>query len=128
MAVLLAPDALQAKLPDWAEPVMAAAPDVPELSDHESNVLLSETRYEIQPDGKILARRRLAVQALRAMNQWEVGQQGYVHDSTAKVTSARAWHLIPGERAHRNWSPPVEVTVGDSFLSDTSASVIQVEN
>src|SRR5437867_4453943 len=61
--VLGGPPALAAHLPDWAAAIAAGAPAVPQGSPPTlTRILLSETRYAVQPDGTYRIRRRLAVQ------------------------------------------------------------------
>jgi len=83
--------------------------------------------YQILPGGRLSVRRHLALQALRPNAQWRIGAQGYFFQSTAKVTSARAWHVAPGGRARRNWNPPVDLTLDDSFLTDNKARFVWVD-
>ncbi len=62
--VLTGSPARAAHLPDWAAAIVARAPEVPKGSPATTTrVLLSETRYAVQPDGTYHVRRRLAVQA-----------------------------------------------------------------
>jgi hypothetical protein len=124
---LLVPGASAAKLPAWARPVVESAPPVPEgVPPHSARVLFSEVRDEVRPDGSFRIRRRFATQAL-SVNTWEVGTGGFYFDDTAKVTSTRAWHLPPGERAKKSWSSPVDITLGDSFLTDAKVRAVAVK-
>ncbi len=114
-----------AKLPEWAERIAAEAPDLPEgYAPTQTRVLLSDMRYAIQPDGSLKERNRVVVQALRPFSYWKFGRYGT--GTTGKVTSARAWHMAPGEKAHRSYQPAVDVAVGDSFLSDQKVRIVPV--
>ncbi|HKY31272.1 MAG TPA: DUF3857 domain-containing protein [Candidatus Polarisedimenticolia bacterium] len=126
-AWLLSGAPAQAKLPDWAEAIAASAPELPEgVPEHHGRVLLTEERCRILQGGTVQTRRRMAVQAQRPFAQWQVGTDSQWFGATGKVTSARAWHLPPGGRGRRNWDPPIDVAVGDSFLHDSMQRMVRV--
>ena len=119
---------LAAHLPDWAEAIAAGAPLVPQGAPPTlTRVLLSETRYAVQPDGTYHVRRRLAVQALSVVTEG-VGIGSYRFDETAQIITTRAWHLPHDESVRRSHSMPVDIAVGDAFLSTSKARLIPVDN
>lgn len=119
LAPALFPRDASAKLPDWARPIADGAEPAPEgVPEHPSQVLFSETRYAIQTDGSLRVRRRFAAQALSADAE-EVGIGWFQFDETAKMTTTRAWHLPPGDRAKKSWLPPADIAVGSFFLGDS---------
>ena len=107
-----------AKLPDWAEAIAETTKPVPEgVPEHSSRVLLSEVRCTVAPDGTLRIRKRLAEQILSAAAP-ELDFGFFRFDETAKMTSTKAWHVVPGDNAKRSWMSPVDLGVGDVFLSD----------
>ena len=126
--VLASSSARAAHLPDWAAAIVAGAPQVPQgAPSTPTRVLLSETRYAVQPDGTYRIRRRLAVQALSVVTQG-VGIGSYHFDETAEIVATRAWHLPHDESVRRSHSAPVDIAVGDAFLTTSKARLIPVEN
>jgi hypothetical protein len=126
-ALLPAPLVQAARLPDWAAAIAAASPEVPAgVPGTTSRILLSETRYAVQPDGSYRIRRRLAVQAL-SVDVEGVGMGAYHFEETAKITTSHAWHQPPNDVARKNRSLPMDVAVGDAFLSTSKARVIPVD-
>ncbi len=129
LALLLAgSQARAAHLPEWAAAIAAAAPEVPPGSPATpTRVLLSETRYSVQPDGTYRVRRRLAVQALSVVTEG-VGI-GYFHfDETAQIVASRAWHLRHDDSVRRSHSAPVDIAVGDAFLTSSKTRLFPVDD
>jgi hypothetical protein len=127
-SLLAAPAAEAARLPDWAKPIAESAPPAPEgVPPYPSRVLFSETRYEVQTDGTMKIRRRYATQALSSRAEG-VGVGWFPFEETMRMTSSKAWHVAPGEKASRSWGPPVDVAVGDAFLSGSKARLVQVRD
>lgn len=125
--VLAASPASAARLPDWAAAIVAGAPEVPPGAPATpTRVLLSETRYAVQPDGTYRIRRRLAVQALSVVTDG-VGIGFYRFDETAAIVATRAWHLPHDESARKSRSAPLDIAVGDAFLTTSKARVIPVD-
>gem|GEM_PF-2928438 len=115
------------RLPDWAAAIAAGAPALPPgVPTSASRILLSETRYAVQPDGSYRIRRRLAIQAM-SVDTEDVGTGWYAFEDTAKVTATRAWHLPPDDSAKKSHSTPVDITIGDAFLSSSKARAIPVD-
>jgi hypothetical protein len=116
-----------AHLPDWAKALADAAPPLPPgVPDSPFRILLSEIQYSVQPDGSFRIRRRLATQAL-SVNTNGVDTGSYFFDETARITASRAWHLPPDDSARKSRSQPVDLAVGDNFLSGSKARVLQVD-
>ena len=129
LALLLAgSQARAAHLPEWAAAIAAAAPEVPPGSPATpTRVLLSETRYSVQPDGTYRVRRRLAVQALSVVTEG-VGI-GYFHfDETAQIVASRAWHLRHDDSVRRSHSAAVDIAVGDAFLTSSKTRLFPVDD
>jgi len=127
--LLATPGAWAARLPDWAKAIAESAPPAPEgVPPYPARVLLSETRYEVQEDGSVRIRRRFATQALSTRADDEVGTGVFGFSDTQKVTSTKAWHVPPGERASRSWGAPADVTLDSSFLSDSKVRVVKVRD
>jgi hypothetical protein len=115
------------RLPDWASAIAAGAPELPAgVPPSDTRMILSEVRYSVQPDGSYRIRRRLALQAM-TVNTEDVGPFWYPFEETVKVTATRAWHVAPGNSAKKSHETPVDVSVGDSFLSGAKARVIPVQ-
>jgi len=121
------PDASAGRLPDWAKEIAeAAAPVSPGVPESATRVLLSEVRYDTRPDGTFSIRRRLALQALSVKT--EGVDTGWFHfDERVKIKASRAWHLPPDDSARRSRSAPVDLAVGDTFLSGEKARLLPVE-
>jgi hypothetical protein len=118
--------AAAAKLPDWAESLSESPPPVPQgVPDSPTRILLSEISYVVQPDGTFQIRRRLAVQAL-SVSADDVDSGLFQFDETARVTSSRAWHLPPNDLARKSRSAPIDVAVGENFLTGTKARILHV--
>src|SRR5262245_37702420 len=117
------------RFPDWAAAIVANAPEVPAgVPASPTRILLSETRYAIQPDGTYRIRRRLAVQALSAVTEG-ISLGWYHFDETAQFTSTRAWHLPPNEvTARRSHMLPMDIAVGDEFLTSSKVRVVPIDN
>jgi len=129
LCAALAPSAWAARLPDWAKPIAESAAPPPEgVPAYPARVLLSEMRYAVQLDGSIKIRRRFATQALSTRSDNEVGTGLFQFSDTEKVTSSKAWHVPPGEKASRSWGTPADVTLNDSFLSDSKVRVVSVRD
>ena len=119
--------ALAGRLPDWAASLAASAPEVPAgVGGGASRVLLSELQYVVQPDGTYRVRRRLAVQALSVETR-NVSTGYFAFDESSRITATRAWHLPPDDSARKTRSMPMDVAIGDSFLSGSKARTIPVE-
>lgn len=115
------------KLPDWAAAIAASVSPAPTgVPDHPARMILSETRVAVEPDGKLRVRRRLAQQALSA-TATEIGTGWFHFDEDAKVKIARAWHVLPGEKAEKSWGPSLDVTLNDSFLTDVRTRFVHVD-
>jgi uncharacterized protein DUF3857 len=126
LACLFAAPPASAKLPDWAGSLADSAPPIPSgVPDTPTRILLSEVAYTIQPDGTLLTRRRLAVQAL-SVSAADVDSGLFHFDETARVTASRAWHLPPGDTARKSRSAPIDVTVGENFLTGSKARILHV--
>jgi len=67
------------------------------------------------------------VQALSVVTEG-VGVGSYQFDETAEITATRAWHLPHDETVRRSHSAPVDIAVGDAFLSTSKARLIPVDN
>jgi hypothetical protein len=127
-AVLSVSSAWAARLPDWAAAIAAGAPEVPPgVPATTTRVLLSEMRYAVEPDGTYRVRRRLAVQALSVVTEG-VGIGAYHFDETAQIVATRAWHLPHDDTVRRSHSAPVDIAVGDAFLTTSKARLIPVDN
>src|SRR5882762_8855061 len=129
LALLLAGSPARASsLPDWAAAIAAGAPEVPPgAPSSPTRVLLSETRYSVQPDGTYRVRRRVAVQALSVVTEG-VGV-GYFHfDETAQIVASRAWHLRHDDSVRRSHSAPLDITVGDAFLTSSKTRLFPVDD
>jgi hypothetical protein len=115
-----------AKLPEWAVAVAADAPLVEETEDDDRwRVLLSETAIAVRPDGTFSIRRLLAGQVLKdRVSRFGLG--GYHFDDSAKIRSAKAWHLQPGGNVRKSRHQTVDLTIDDSFLTDQKTRVIAV--
>jgi hypothetical protein len=121
------PEARAGRLPDWAKQISEAAPAVPAgVPESATRVLLNEMRYDTRPDGTFEIRQRLALQALSA-NRDGVDTGWFHFDERVKITASRAWHLSPDDSARRSRSAPVDVTVGESFLSGQKVRLLPVE-
>jgi len=119
--------AIAASLPDWAAATAETAPEVPPGPPNTpSRVLYSEVRTAVQTDGTLRIRRRFALQALSVETD-TVSTGWYPFGDTTKVTAVRAWHLPPHERAKKSRSIPVDVAVGDAFLSGSKVRLLEVE-
>ncbi len=126
-APLTATASWAARLPDWAATIAAGAPQLPTgVPTSPSRILLSETRYAVQPDGSYRIRRRVGIQAM-SVDTEDVGVGWYTFEDTAKVTATRAWHLPPDDSAKKSHSTPVDISIGDAFLSSSKARVIPVD-
>ncbi len=118
---------LAARLPDWAAAIAAAPPEVPAgVPGTASRILLSETRYAVQPDGTYRIRRRLAVQAL-SVDVEGIGIGAFQFEETAKISATRAWHQPPNDIVRKSRSLPMDVAVGDAFLTSSKARLIPVD-
>ncbi len=51
----------------------------------------------------------------------------YRFEETARITATRAWHLPPDDVAKKSHSSPVDIAVGDAFLSGSKTRVIPVQ-
>ena len=121
------PLAWAARLPDWAAAIAASAPELPAgVPSSPSRILLSETRCAVQPDGTYRIRRRLAIQAL-SVDIESLGTGWFAFEETAKITATRAWHQPPDDSARKSRSAPVDISVGDAFLSGSKARAIPVD-
>ena len=121
------PEARAGRLPDWAKEIAdVASPISPGVPESASRVLLSEVRYDTRPDGTFSIRRRLALQAL-SVNTEGVDTGWFHFDERVRITASRAWHLPPDNSARRSRSAPVDLTVGDTFLSGEKARLLPVE-
>ncbi len=117
-----------AHLPDWAAAIAATAPEIPPgVPATTTRVLLSETRYTVQPDGTYRVRRRFAVQALSVVTEG-VAIGSYHFDETAAITASRAWHLRHDEQVRRSHSAPVDIAVGDAFLTSSKTRLFPVDD
>lgn len=126
-ASLPGPMILAARLPDWAAAIATAPAGVPAgVPGSTSRILLSETRYAVQPDGSYRIRRRLAVQAL-SVDVEGIGIGGFQFEETARITATRAWHQPPNDVVRKSRSLPMDVAVGDAFLTSSKARLIPVE-
>ncbi|HEY3177226.1 MAG TPA: hypothetical protein VGK94_15855 [Candidatus Polarisedimenticolia bacterium] len=126
LGAVLLQDEAAAKLPDWARVIADAAEPAPAgVPENALQVLFSETRYLIHPDGSIRLRRRFAEQAL-GVKAGEIGVGWFGFDETARMTATRAWHVPPGDRARRSWLPPIDVSVGGAFLDGMRLRVMAV--
>lgn len=114
------------RLPDWARRIAEHAPALEAAPDDRERVLLSETLLSIESDGKLRIRRRLAVQALVADAE-EVGVGVFHFDESARMRSAKAWHLAPGERVDASSGAGIDVTLDSSFLTDSRSRLIGVD-
>jgi uncharacterized protein DUF3857 len=115
-----------AKLPDWASTIADAAPEAPAgVPENPSRVLFSETRYAVHPDGSYEIRRRLALQALSVKTE-SVGTGWFPFSEAVKVTASRAWHLPPDDKAKKSRSKPMDIAVGQAFLTGSKARVLPV--
>ncbi|HET6372038.1 MAG TPA: hypothetical protein VFG76_01945, partial [Candidatus Polarisedimenticolia bacterium] len=120
-------EAMAARLPDWAKQVAKDAPPVPEgLSPYRQRVLLSETRNAVQPDGSLQIRRRFAVQVLDS-DPDPVSFGSFYVRPTMRVKSNRCWHVPPGKRGSVEDVVPVEITVTDDFLTDSTVRRIGID-
>ena len=116
----------QASLPDWVQAVADAAPPAPATLGAPFRILLSETRLQVQPDGAVRIRRRLATQALSVRTD-EV-DTGYFHvGGDSYVSATRAWHLPPGEKGARSRTTPIDLSLDEAFLSDNKVRAVRVE-
>src|SRR5438093_1591303 len=123
---LLPPAAAAASLPDWAM-ALAGVPEAPSgPTDTPSRVLYSEVRVTVQPVGTRRTRRRFALQALSVVTD-KVSTGWYQFDDTAKMTGVRAWHMPLHERAKKSRSTPIDIAVGDAFLSGSKALFLEVQ-
>jgi uncharacterized protein DUF3857 len=118
---------LASKLPDWADALAESAPPLPPgVPDSPTRILLSEINYTVQPDGTFHIRRRLAAQALSVSADNVNG--GFFHfDDIARVTASRAWHLPPNDYARKTHSTPVDILVGQNFLTGSKARILHVD-
>lgn len=117
-----------AKLPDWARPIAESAPPVAEgVPKYPYRVLLKETQVTVLEDGTERIVYRLIEQALSS-RATEISVGGFVFTDTMKMTSSKAWHVPLGEGAKRSWGSPVDVAIGDAFLSDSKARLIGVKD
>jgi hypothetical protein len=101
-----------AGLPDWAKPIAASAPDVPSGSPKwPTQTLLSELRVTVGEGGGVWrVHERVAEQYLS--NRVDTTQVGlFAFNSDMKMKTSRGWHILPGERAHRNIGGAIDVAV-----------------
>jgi len=108
-----------AHLPDWAKEIAKSAPPLPEAVPKEtSRVLFKETRVEVEKDGHLKIRQRIATQALSVTAE-DIGVGVYVWNDDATVESSRGWHLPPGERAERTYKEDAaDVALSNAFMTD----------
>ncbi len=113
-----------ARLPEWARPIAASAPPVPEgIAEYSQRTLLDEQLQEVQDDGTIRIRRRVALQALTQLDP-SVGVDHSSYGLGVSVESVAAWHLLPAGRGKvekRDEGDAVDLGGGDSFFSDKQA-------
>jgi transglutaminase-like putative cysteine protease len=57
-----------------------------------------------------------------------VGLGSYQFDETANITATRAWHLPQNESVRRSRVAPVDIAVGEAFLTTSKARLIPVDN
>lgn len=116
-----------ARLPDWAQPIADAAPEVDDRPSKDPvRVLLAERHVTVDARGRMTERLRLATQALSARAP-EVAGTGMFHFLRgATITRSRGWHVPPGEKATRKRGPPVDLTLDGSFQSDNRTRVLTV--
>jgi transglutaminase-like putative cysteine protease len=115
-----------ARLPDWARGIADHAPPVPEgEAPHERRVLLEELRVEVEEDGRLRLRRRVAEQYVRVPTRPAAAQGISVTDSS-QVVIARGWHVPWEGRSKRSWGPPIEIGGGGSFVTDARARVVPI--
>jgi hypothetical protein len=117
-----------AGLPDWAKPIAASAPDVPSGSPKwPTQTLLSELRVTVGEGGGVWrVHERVAEQYLS--NRVDTTQVGlFAFNSDMKMKTSRGWHILPGERAHRNIGGAIDVAVSPNFESDAKARAVALE-
>jgi transglutaminase-like putative cysteine protease len=123
--LLFAPGISAAPLPGWADRVAATAPDVESVAVGDSiYMLLSEEHVGVQPDGTFRMRQRYATQVLSS-HQRHLSYQ-FPFSKDARIESARAWHLPPGDAGHRAMTP-VEVDVQASASAGQPVRTVQMD-
>lgn len=123
---LLPTPAWAARLPDWAESIAEARPQLPEeVTDHGSRVLLQETLLRVDDDGLLHTTRRTATQALSA-SAHDVGLGFFPFDDDTQHLKSRAWHLSPESGRAKRSRTEVDVQLSDSFLTDAMTRVMAV--
>lgn len=116
-----------AGLPDWAAPIVAHPPAVPEgVTPYNFRNLFTETRMAIASDGSSYTRQRRIVQILSPIDRIHVG--GFPFSGSAKMKTSKAWHIAPGEKARATDLPPIDVTSQQSFLTDAKTRLLAVRD
>ncbi|HXI02380.1 MAG TPA: DUF3857 domain-containing protein, partial [Candidatus Saccharimonadales bacterium] len=93
----------------------------------QSKILLEETRETVRHDGTIEVLYRHARQVLTSRSP-EVGMGSFFFDETYRIQRTKAWHIPPGKGAKKSRQPPIDVTVGDAFLTDNKVRAVPVED
>src|SRR5438552_1793266 len=117
-------NAWAARLPDWAKTIAEEAPVIPEgSSGPATRVLFDEVRVSIDNGGMMTTRWRSARQVLSSRVS-ELERQWFPFEQGTHLRTWRGWHLPLGNKAQRATQEPVELAVGDSFLSDKKARAV----
>lgn len=126
ICLLDAPTAIAANLPAWTAEIVESAPAPERASEQDDwRILLSDTHIEVQPDGTLFIRRRLAAQALQD-GVSSIGIGAYRFDDNATILKARAWHLLPSGKARRSRGPAIDFTLDPSVLTDAKVRLVPV--
>jgi len=123
--VLVAAASLAAKVPDWAEEIVADAPPIAEgIKERDWRILLEETVVSVQSDGTLKTHRRTAAQAVTAAGDEFVDYVPF--DEDTKITLSNAWHVPPAGKTRKS-SAPLDVKFDDSFVSDRRTRMVHLE-
>ncbi len=128
LVLLASPAARAARLPDWARPVVEAAPPLPEEPIPDADrVLLEEIALEVRPDGTVRETRRLVGQVL-GIGDVDARVVGVGHRAGVTLRRALAWHLPPGETSAIRFDrgDAVDVKASDAFLDARRVRLFEI--